>query len=120
MFTKSLGIAPQTFEGNFPGVGTRPEWFAVRYEGPLTVTTEGDYQLRMVSDDGAKLSIDDMVILNNDGILEAPKEAKSPVHLVAGTHAVRIDYLKGAGKSVALQVFVQSGSAAEKALTTNL
>ena len=121
MFTKSLGVAPQTFEGNFPGVGTRPEWFALRYEGPLTVVKEADYTLRMVSDDGAKLSIDDMVILNNDGILDAPKEAKSPVHLLAGTHAIRIDYLKGAGKNVALQVFVSGGGlSAEKALTTNL
>ncbi|MFO0664241.1 MAG: PA14 domain-containing protein [Polyangiaceae bacterium] len=120
MFTKSLGVAPQNFEGNFPGIGTRPEWFAIRYEGPLTVAAEADYQLRLVSDDGAKLSIDDMVILNNDGIHEGPKEAKGPVHLIAGTHAIRIDYLKGGGKAVALQVYVQSGSTAEKPLTTNL
>lgn len=119
LFTNTLNIAPNTTFAGFPGVDGRKENFALRYEAPLTVSTEGDYALRMVSDDGAKLYIDDMLILDNDGVKAAAAEASGPVHLIAATHTIRIDYFHTTGP-VALQVFVKPPTTAETLLGTKL
>jgi hypothetical protein len=53
LYTSSLNIPPNNFTSGFPGIGGRSDWFAIRYEGPLTVTTPAIYDLRLLSDDGA-------------------------------------------------------------------
>lgn len=114
----SLNITSRKFEGGFPGIANRTEWFAIRYEGPLEVTDEADYTLRLASDDGAVLVIDDMVIINLDGV-HPSKDASQAVHFVKGTHSVRLDYFQ-AQADVALQLLVTPPNEAERPLTTKL
>jgi len=120
LFTKEINVTPQAFATGFPGVDpARKENFAIRYEAPLIVATEADYDFRLVADDGANLLIDGTPIVDNDGAKTAPAEKSGPVHLVAGTHVITVDYMQTAG-NVALQLFCKKGTEAEKVCPTQL
>ncbi len=120
LFAKELNIASKEFTEGFPGAGpTRLDNFAIRYEAPLSVTKEATYSFRLVADDGAILSIDDTVIVNNDG-MHAAAEKVGAAHLIPGMHYMRIDYVQGASKTVALQAFVKPDGGQEKVLTPQL
>jgi hypothetical protein len=120
LFTKELNVAPRTFTGGFPGIDTsRVENFAIRYEAPLVVTAEADYDFRLVADDGAILRIDGTPIVDIDGARSAPAELTGPVHLVPGTHLITVDYLQTTGK-VALQVYCKKDGDAERICPTQL
>lgn len=121
LFAPTLAVAPGTAFVGFPGIDkARSTEFAIRYEGPINVGKEANYEIRLVSDDGAKLYIDDLLVVDNDGAAaSAPKEGKAMVHLVKAKHAFRLDYFQAAG-TVALQVFVTPAGGKEAALGTNL
>ncbi|MBX3220729.1 MAG: hypothetical protein KF795_09435 [Labilithrix sp.] len=120
LFTKELNVAPQAFSSGFPGVdAARKENFAIRYEAPLIVSEAADYDFRLVAEDGAVLQIDGTLIVDNDGVKTAPGEKSGPVHLVAGTHVITVDYLQTTG-NVALQVFCKKANDAEKICPTHL
>ncbi len=121
LFTNTLEIAPGTAFVGFPGFDkARSTEFAIRYEGPLNVGREGDYEIRMVSDDGAKLFIDEMLIVDNDGAATSEaKTGKATVHLVKARHTIRLDYFQAAG-DVALQLFATPPGGSEAPLKTNL
>jgi hypothetical protein len=55
---------------------------------------------------GAQLSFDGTLIVDDNGLAKgnAPHEASGPVHLVAATHAITVDYFQATG-NVALQLF---------------
>jgi hypothetical protein len=121
LFTKSFNVQDRDFTLGFPGVDARSEFFGIVYDGPLTVTKEGIYELRLVSDDGARILIDDMPIIANDGI-HTVKEVKGLVNLTASLHAFRVEYFQSVKPRVALQVFVSSAALKmpERLLTTTL
>lgn len=120
VFTKDLNVTAQSFPNGFPGVdATRREYFAIRYEAPLVVTTEADYDFRVVADDGAILQIDGTPIVDDDGVRAAPAEKSGPVHLIAGTHLITVDYLQTNG-NVALQVFCKKANDTERVCPTQL
>jgi PA14 domain len=120
LFTKELNVTPQAFTTGFPGVdAARKENFAIRFEAPLIVTTEADYDFRLVAEDGAILQIDGTLIVDNDGVKTAPGEKSGPVHLVAGTHVITVDYLQTTG-NVALQLFCKKANDTEKVCPTQL
>jgi hypothetical protein len=121
LFASSLEVAPGTAFVGFPGIDkARSTEFALRYEGPLNVGKDGDFEIRLVSDDGAKLFIDELLIVDNDGAAGAdPKSGKATVHLVKAKHTVRVDYFQAAG-NVALQVFATAPGGKEAPLKTNL
>ncbi len=119
LFAPELNVNPQAFTG-FPGVDpARKEYFAIRYEAPMVITAEADYDFRLVADDAAILRIDNTPILDNDGIKQAPAEKAGPVHLVTGTHLIQVDYMQGGG-NVALQLFwKKAGDAADAVFKPN-
>lgn len=120
LFTKEINVTPQTFSTGFPGVDpARKENFAIRYEAPLIVTADADYDFRLVAEDGAILRIDGTPIVDNDGPKTAPAEKSGPVHLVPGTHVITVDYLQTTG-NVALQVFCKKANDIEKVCPTRL
>jgi len=120
LFAKELNVASKDFTEGFPGADPkRLDNFAIRYEAPLSVTKEATYSFRLVADDGAILSIDDTVIVNNDG-MHAAAEKSGAAHLIPGMHYMRIDYVQGASKTVALQAFVKPDGGQEKLLTPQL
>lgn len=113
LWTRKIDVTPAQFATGFAGLGNRKENFAIRYEGPLEVKTGADYSMRLVADDGAVLAIDDLVIVDNDGTKTAPASKTGPVHLVPGTHLIRVDYFQTTG-DVTLQLYCTKAGGAEK------
>lgn len=119
LFAKELNVPTRQFTDGFPGVAKRTEWFAIRFEAPLAVETEGDYDLTITSDDGSNVYVDDLKIVDNDGV-HPTTEKTGAVHLVKGTHSLRIDYYQGPGTEMALQFFCNKMAAAKAVCTGKL
>ena len=119
LFAKELNVPAKAMTGGFPGIdATRNENFAIRWEAPLIVDTESDYTFRVLSDDGAVVSIDSTPIVDNDGAHGA-QEKSGPVHLVKGTHGITVDYFQTTG-GVALQLFCKKAGGTETICPTHL
>ena len=119
LFAKELNVPAKAMSGGFPGIdASRNADFAIRWEAPLIVDTESDYTFRLLSDDGAIMTIDGTPIVDNDGA-HGPTEKSGPVHLVKGTHAIAVDYFQATGP-VALQLFCKKASGAEMICPTHL
>jgi hypothetical protein len=101
IYTSSLNVPAQDFRQGFPGVTKRIEWFAIDYTGRFWITKPGTYRFNMLSDDGAKLYIDDQVIIDNDG-LHAPLWKDGTVDLAGGLHRIRVSYFQGPKWAIAL------------------
>jgi hypothetical protein len=113
LYTRALDVSPRHFDAGFPGVHDRFEWFAVRYDGSFTTAAGGDYMFRVLSDDGAKVYVDDHLVIDNDGA--HPPQAKSGrVRLAPGSHALRVDYFQGPRFDIALQLYVTPPGGAEQ------
>ncbi|MFO0755443.1 MAG: PA14 domain-containing protein [Byssovorax sp.] len=103
LFIDRFDIAPQDFSGGFPGALRQDEWFAIRYEGTLTVETAGPFMFELASDDGTILSIDDKKLIDNDGVHGVVGKTAN-IDLGVGPHRFRLDYFQGNKGPVALRV----------------
>ena len=101
IYTSSLNVPLQNFQEGFPGVTRRFEWFAIDYTGRFWIETPGDYRFSLYSDDGADLSIDDRLVIDNDGIHSAA-ERFDGIALSHGVHRIRVSYFQGPRFEVAL------------------
>jgi cytochrome c len=70
--------------------------FAFRFEGYWKIDKKGEYNVRLLSDDGSKLWLNDKLILDNDG----PHGTQGPeilLQLDAGFYKIQTDYFQGLG-----------------------
>ena len=101
IYTSELNVPLQHWRVGFPGVTKRYEWFAIDYHGRLWIDQPGDYRFALVSDDGAKLYIDDQVVIDNDGVHPASRR-EGRGELTGGMHRIRLSYFQGPRDGVAL------------------
>jgi hypothetical protein len=101
IYTTSLSVPPQDFQKGFPGVTRRHEWFAIDYTGKFWVERAGLYRFLLTSDDGARLYIDDRLVVDDDGI-HPPRDEEGTAELTGGVHRIRISYFQGPRDAVAL------------------
>lgn len=101
IYSSSLNVPAQDFRQGFPGVTKRTEWFAIDYSGKFWIADPGAYRFNMLSDDGAKLYIDDLVVIDNDG-LHQPLWKDGYVELAGGLHRIRVSYFQGPKWAIAL------------------
>lgn len=82
--------------------------FSVRWEGVLTPPRSEAYVFYLVSDDGARLFLDDEIIIDNWGNHGLVERASEPVHLRQGEgRTLRVDYYD-ARHSAAVQLMWSS------------
>ncbi|AUX41340.1 hypothetical protein SOCE26_027500 [Sorangium cellulosum] len=105
LYTDRFEVKTQEFSGGFPGALLQNEWFAIRFEGEFKVPSDGVFQFRVTSDDGANLYIDDKLVVANDGVHTA-KSADGEVRLSEGTHRLQLDYFQAERGQVALSVLM--------------
>jgi hypothetical protein len=108
LYTYTLDVPNQYFmntEG-IPGVTPRTNLFGIDYHSVFWIRNAGDYQFRMVSDDGAILWIDDREVINLDGLHHALGR-DGTIHLDPGRHTMHVPYYQGAVTSVALLLWIQ-------------
>lgn len=105
VYTNSLNIWPQSFQEGFPGVTSRYEWFAIDYSGKFWIEEGGTYRFSLLSDDGARLWVDDKVVVDLDGT-HSPISSSGSAHLTRGVHRLRVAYFQGPQFHVALVLAV--------------
>jgi hypothetical protein len=105
IYTKSLNVQVRDFMEGFPGISRRFEWFAIDYRGRFWIDKPGKYRFALLCDDGAKLYIDDKVVINADG-MHAPETSVGSVELAGGIHRIRVSYFQGPRFQVALVLSV--------------
>lgn len=107
VYADVLDVPHQQFwaTGGVPGVTRKTDWFGIDYHGAFWVSVPGKFQFKLVADDGAKLYIDDALIIDADGEHNLV-ERDGTVQLAIGPHAIHLPYFQGAQRSVALQLFV--------------
>ena len=101
IYTTSLNVSPRRFDTGFPGITARFEWFALDYTARFWIEHEGRYHFRLLSDDGAILSINGKTFVDNDGI-HPPESRIGSAEFSRGIHTVRVTYFQGPRTHVAL------------------
>mgnify|MGYP003649114469 FL=1 len=86
--------------------------FSIRYNGYINIATTGSYTFFTSSDDGSKLYIDGVQIVNNDGN-HGTQERNGTVTLNSGLHTIQILYFEDGGGQV-LEVRYQGPSIAKQ------
>ena len=98
-----LDITPRPFRQGFPGLDGLIEWFGLDIRFTVDIASSGRWDLGLVSDDGAILSIDGKDVINNDGVHGATARW-AQVRLVSGVRNFRVRYFQGPREHIALML----------------
>jgi hypothetical protein len=90
-----LNISPRHFGLGLPGLDIS-EWFGLDIRFTLNIPQDVTRDFLLLSDDGAILLIDDVVVINNDG-LHGADAVMGTANLAKGLHNVRVRYFQGPG-----------------------
>lgn len=82
-----------------PPGGLEPHHFSVRWKGEIEVHEAGEYAFEVRSDDGARLWIDEQLVI--DAWLEqSPRAHGGTIVLSDGWHDIRLEYFQNVGGAV--------------------
>ena len=98
----NLDIDETDFTNGFPGSAALKENYALRFTGSINVTQEAEYELCLHSDDGSQLLLEDMLVVDNDGVQEAPVESCELLFLAPGEYSLEVRYFQASGPLLAL------------------
>ncbi|MCX7893546.1 MAG: PA14 domain-containing protein, partial [Burkholderiales bacterium] len=87
---------PATSGPGFAGFSDLNDRFAVRWTGQIRIDVAGTYRFFTASDDGSRLFIDGVQVVNNGG-LHAFQEASGQITLDAGYHDIRLEFVENFG-----------------------
>lgn len=73
---------------------TQEEYYNFRFDGYLFITTAGNYQFRIGSDDGSRLKLNNNVLADNDGVHTFKIVESSSQNLTAGAHRIMVEYFE--------------------------
>jgi hypothetical protein len=96
-----LDITPRSFREGFPGLDSLVEWFGLDIRFTVNIADAGTWEMALVSDDGAMLSIDGVQVIDNDGVHGAQARL-ARVRLAAGVRQFRVRYFQGPREHIAL------------------
>jgi hypothetical protein len=86
----------------------RSDNFSLRFTGYIEIKTAGIYTFYTNSDDGSNLYIDDVLVVNNDG-LHGAQDAMGTINLTAGRHKIAVGYFEKTGSEVLTVSFAGPG-----------
>jgi len=86
-------------------VGAKKDRIAFRFTGYLHLDKDVNNEFRLTSDDGARLFIDDVLLIDHDGIHPATSKQVRAI-LKAGVHKVRVEYFNDrADRALTVEMF---------------
>lgn len=97
---------PEGYLGGNPGLGvgtdestanTNIAQFAAQFTGMINIPTAGPQTFAILSDDGSRLFIDGVLVLENDGGQGGTTPLSTTLNLAAGYHDIRLEYIQGTG-----------------------
>ena len=84
-----------------PGTGVNPDQFSVRWLGRVEASTTGTYKFQTVSNDGVRLWINDVLVIDNWTNHSSTTNTSAPINLVAGqAYEIKLEYYDNTGSSV--------------------
>ena len=106
--TANLNVPTRNYTQGFPAPQKQSvvENFAIRFRAELEIKTPGIYTFELHSDDGSQLYIDDVLVVDNDGV-HPTIGRRGRMLLTTGMHPVEIRYFQGPRYAIALQWFYQ-------------
>jgi hypothetical protein len=107
-----LDITPRSFREGFPGLGSMTEWFGMDVRFTVNIAETATWELMLLADDGAVLSIDDENVIENDGI-HALTPVATRIKLEKGLRNFRVRYFQGPGPDLALMLAWKKPGAAD-------
>ncbi len=113
VFMATIDIPTRSFTEGFPNVPELKEWFSIDFRGFLLISTPGDYQFRIVSDDGSKLFLNNQLVIDNDGTHGTKSVSSSVMHFENGNVPLNLPYFQGPGSEIALQLFYKGPGVSE-------
>lgn len=96
-FSKITPVKSGNISNLLLSMANRSEQYAINYTGFIDVPTDGFYTFYTTSDDGSKLYIDNVLIVDNDG-LHGWGEKSGKIGLKAGKHAITVDFFQATGE----------------------
>jgi len=107
-----LDITPRNFHERFPGMGSTTEWFGLDIRFTVNIAATDTWEIMLLADDGAILTIDDDNVIDNDGI-HGPTPVATRIKLDKGPHQFRVRYFQGPGPDLALMLAWKKPGAAD-------
>jgi len=83
-----------------PALAVPPDYFSARWTGTFNFATTDDYDFHVRIDDGARLFLDGILILDK-WFPQAPTEYTVTRNVTAGPHQIKMEYFEEAGIAVA-------------------
>ena len=96
----------------------RGDFFALKFEGSISIASSGTYTFYTASDDGSKLYIDGKQIVNNDG-LHGRREASGSVSLSEGSHTIKVTFFERTEGHI-LDVYYQGPGISKKRIPSSV
>ena len=106
LYATSYGVYSRFFTAGIPGVTSRTEWFGINYQGTFGVDRPGKYEFDLISDDGAKVYVDNKLVASADAI-HPVQRLRGKIQLDSGVHDMRVSYFQGPRTEVALVLLVK-------------
>jgi hypothetical protein len=103
VYANTLNVVDQDANGSvgIPGVSHATKWFGVDYYGEFFIAKPGEYKFDLESDDGSRLEIDDLKIIDNDDLHQAQSKT-GKINLAAGRHTIHVPFFQGSPPNLAL------------------
>lgn len=98
-FSITEPVATGTSTGFDITVGKKMDRVAFRFHGYLHLDADVNNEFRLTSDDGARLFIDDVLLIDHDGIHPATEKQVRSI-LKKGVHKVRVEYFNDRADAV--------------------
>ena len=92
--------------------------FSVDFTGYIKIEEEDNYTFYLSSNDGSKLYINDILIVDNDGV-HGNLERSGRIKLKPGLHAVQLQYFDGGG-SQSLQLQIEGSNLSRQRIPENM
>jgi MSHA biogenesis protein MshQ len=94
-----------------PNTAINPNYFAVRWQGSVTFPSSGTYQFSTLTDDGVRLWIDDVLVIDNWTLHSATYNDSALISFNAGQHVnIRMEYFENATDAVAQLFWITPGT----------
>jgi YVTN family beta-propeller protein len=85
-----------------PGTGVNKDKFSVRWTGTVEASSTGTFQFQTVSDDGVRLWVNGVQVINNWSNHSATTNTSATIALTGGTrYTIRMEYYDSGGQAVA-------------------
>jgi hypothetical protein len=102
---ENYNVPERDFTQGFPDLPGLFEDFGMTTRTSIVIPNDGIYVFQILSDDGAKMWIDNTLIIDLDGTHQAIKSGEVGIQLKAGKHSLVLDYYQGPRYSIALVLY---------------